>query len=123
MDEKLIKGAIIGIVILILGAFSGRSSPISNFNDNSSSVYFGKISKNLKKNEKISKNFEKIEKLNINKATLQQFKDAKVGIGEKKFKEIKANRPFSNVSQLREKGIVGFYTYKKLKIVATVGGE
>lgn len=123
MDDKMLKGVIIGIVILILGAFSGRSSPISNFNDNSNSIYFEKNSKNFKKNEKISKNFKKFEKLNINTATLQQFKDAKVGIGEKKFEEIKANRPFSNVSQLREKGIVGFYTYKKLKIVATVGGN
>ena len=115
------------IACLLIGGMLGRSSPITTTSTNDVTIkqqvpensknleIFEKNSKNLKKNEKFSK------KININTATLGEFIDARVGIGETKFKKLEKNRPYSDPRELLDKGIIGYYAYNKHKDRFVVG--
>lgn len=126
MEKNDFKIGIGFIICLIIGSLATRSSPVTSSSTNDITINqelpndFEKNSKNFKKNENFSKNLKKFKKLNINTATLQDFKDAKVGIGKKKYKKIVDNRPFKDVSELIDKKIIGFYAYKNIKDIAVV---
>jgi len=121
MDNKTAQGAIVGAILLILGSLSGRSSPVAS--KSISNVYVNSKSLESSDTKKSSGVSETFEKLDINTATLQQFQDLRCGIGIKKYEKILKNRPFHNLSELREKHILGFYSYKKAKKLLKIGGE
>lgn len=102
------KTLVVGIGLLILGCSVSKDTPIYNYNN--LKVY-------TKEHEE-----EGRKKIDINSATLQDFIDCKCGVGEKKYAEIVAGRPYKNVGELREKGILGYYSYKRLKEIAVVKG-
>ena len=130
-NKDNLKIGVVMIVCLIVGAMLGRVSPntVSGTNDNSSKVFisqeitdnFEKNSKNFKKVEKNSKFLKKIQKININTATLGDFKDARVGIGEVKYNELIKHRPYEDPRELIDKGVIGYYVYNKHKDRFVVG--
>lgn len=109
------------IACLLIGGMLGRSSPITTTSTNDVTIN-QQVPENFEKNSKNSEIFEKkSKKININTATLRDFKDGKVGIGEVKYKELVKYRPYKDTSELIEKGVIGYYTYTKHKDRFTVG--
>lgn len=131
MENKSLLGWVIGA--FLLGGILSKSIPITNTNSNGNNISISqeipgnieKISKNSENIEKNSINFKKVEKIskkiNINKATLQEFKEAKVSVGDSKYKKIVKLRPFKSVDELKTKGVLGHYAYNKHKHKFTVG--
>ncbi|MGL5707525.1 MAG: ComEA family DNA-binding protein [Aeromonas sp.] len=115
----------IGLILgaFLLGGILGKSIPVTNTNSNGNTITISNSAS--EKNENFSKDFKKNEnfskKLNLNTSTLQDFIDAKVGIGESKYQKILDNRPFSSVEELRTKKILGYYAYENNKHRFTVG--
>ena len=121
MGDKTLQGAIVGVVLLVVGSLSGRSSPIVNRANNTVYINSKSLESSDTKNIKSGVS-ETFEKLNINTATLQQFRDLHCGIGAKKYEKIIQNRPFHSLSELREKHILGYYSYRKVKKYFTARG-
>lgn len=61
----------------------------------------------------------KSELLDINNATEAELK-ALPGIKEKYVKKIIANRPFTDITQLKTKARIPYYTYRKIEGLVTV---